>query len=145
MNMVDTNLDRPNETYSAWSANDYVLEPVKPALFTRLLAALFLIWWILPLLYAETSWTLSPPTDKGVGVGTSAYALVLYARPIALACISFALYLASLGDLIVRQIRVSRRNVFAAADNDKQMQDMHNDDDLLGRRIFAEFRRRFER
>lgn len=144
--MADTNANTPEETYSAWRANDYVIEPIKVAKpFSKFFAGFFLTWAILSFLYAEANWLTSSQADRGVGVGTSAYALVLYGRPIALACISVGFYLASIGDLIVRRLRVSRRDVIAVPiDPQSPSVDVSDDSDLFGRRIAAEIRRRYE-
>lgn len=92
------------------TAVDLKIEPMGVGgYWLRCISAAFSIWSIIAFIYAEIEWDIKTPKDGGIGVGASAYALVLYARPIALACISAALALLSHGDLIVRWLRVSYR------------------------------------
>jgi hypothetical protein len=110
-------MDRKNETYSQWDAYDLVFDVVEKARggsVSRALSWLFLVWAILAFFYAEIDWLTAKPSNGGIGVGASAYVLVLYARPITLAGISIAFAILGRRMAIPDALRLSRRDVFGA-------------------------------
>lgn len=105
--------EEANEAFSDWYKVEAAIDPThKRGGFARVLSGLFAIWAILAFLYAELEWDSVNPKDGMIGVGASAYSIVLFSRAIALACVSAALAILSHGDLILRGLRLSYRSVF---------------------------------
>jgi hypothetical protein len=107
---------------------------------SRFFSVVFLTLAVISFIYAELQWQLTSAKDGMIGMGTSAYATVLYARPIALACISAALAIISHGDLIVRNARVSRREAARHSLDVNEPSARGDDSDLIGNRVLAKLR-----
>ncbi|MGD9544978.1 hypothetical protein [Methylocystis sp.] len=87
---------------------DVLIEPAgQRGYWLRTLSALFAVLAIFSFIWAEFEWDFATPRSESVGIGTSGYALVLYARSIALGCISGALAILSHGDLVLRWMRIT--------------------------------------
>lgn len=132
-------LDSPN---SGWSAHDVVVNTIGiGGKISRFFSIVFATWAILSFFYAELEWQTVRPKDGGIGMGTSTYVLVLYARPIALACISAALAIIAHGGFIVRKLRISHRSVLPSdGSNKRESAHAGDDSDLIGNRFLAKLR-----
>jgi hypothetical protein len=128
-----------NERHSEWETEEFEITPSGWKV-SRVFSVVFLTLAVISFVYAELQWQLTSAKDGMIGMGTSAYATVLYTRPIALACISAALAIISHGDLTVRNARVSRREVARPVLDINEPSAPRNDSDLIGNRLLAKLR-----